>query len=457
MIDPNQTSTRRHDLCWEVRRLDNLWDAWHAVRRRALASSDPETAREAREIDQSPAKHIRALHEALRHGEFRFASQRGVLKFKKGKTPRPIVVSPVRNRLVQRAVLDVLQSSKPRIAKRLGDIPKVLGTPTSVGGIPGRGAPEAVALIRRAILDGATHYVRSDIKEFFTKVPIPNVLDYLLAQTQDAALVRFVHEALKVELSNAEEPKVRDWINLFPGNDIGVPQGSSLSALCANIVLREFDAEFNGRGIVMVRYIDDFVMLGRSERSLRRAWAAAESSLKKLGLEVHSPFPGSAKASSGLVRDGFDFLSFRFHDDKISPSRTAKQKLLAGIEKILRDARLAMRSNASPRRAEPRLVQALDAIDRRIRGWGDAFRDVDQRVEFAQMDAEIREILGRFLGRLFRGSMSVNTPEAMRTLGVALLFDTPVLSMDNQSAPDSKLNGQISAKTGAHLDVATTV
>ncbi len=429
MINPDQPTKKPRDLCWEVRRLDSLWSAWHSVRQRALLSRDNDTLRDARDIDQNPSKSIRALHEALRHGRFRFDKQRGVLKIKKGKTPRPIVISPVRNRIVQRAILDVLQSDKPDIAKRLGDIPKVLATPTSVGGIPGRGSPEAVVLIQRAIREGATHYLRSDIQNFFTKVPTLDVLAYLMGQTGDSAFVQFVKDALTVELSNAEEPKVREWISLFPTGDVGVPQGSSLSALCANVVLRDFDAEFNSRGLTTVRYIDDFVMLGTSERSLRRAWTSAVAHLDRLGLEAHSPFPGSAKASAGFTRDGFDFLSFRFHDGKISPSRMAKQKLLEAIASKFRDSRRMILATANaPRRAEPRLVQALASIDHHIRGWGDAFKNVDQRLEFSQLDQEIQRAVGRFVGSFFKAAPGMMTPEKMRALGIALLADTPTIS-----------------------------
>lgn len=426
MITPDQPTKNPRDLCWEVRRLDSLWGAWHSVRQRALLSRDIDTLRDARDIDQNPSKHIRALHETLRHGHFRFDKQRGVLKIKKGKTPRPIVISPVRNRIVQRAILDVLQSGKPAIAKRLGNIPQVLATPTSVGGIPGRGSPEAVELIRRAIREGATHYLRSDIQNFFTKVPTPDVLAYLMQQTGDSAFVQFVKDALAVELSNAEEPKVREWISLFPTADVGVPQGSSLSALCANVVLREFDVEFNSRGLTMVRYIDDFVMLGTSERSLQRAWKAVVVHLGHLGLEAHCPFPGSAKASAGLTKDGFDFLSFRFHDGRISPSREAKQDLLDAVASEVRDTRRAIQSTANAqRRAEPRLVQSLASIDRRIRGWGDAFRDVDQRLEFTQLDEQVRAIVDGLVKWYFGGGRGVETPAMMRSLGVALLADTP--------------------------------
>lgn len=426
MINPVQPLSKLRDLCWEVRRLDSLWSAWHSVRRRALASRDPDTLRDAREIDQNPSKHIRALHEALRRGEFRFEKQRGVMKIKKGKTPRPIVISPVRNRIVQRAILDVLQSGKPALVRRLGDIPQVLATPTSVGGIPGRGSPEAVELIQRAIRDGATHYVRSDIKNFFTKVPTRDVLTYLKAQTRDSSFVQFVKDALAVELSNAEEPRLREWISLFPTGDVGVPQGSSLSALCANVALRDFDVEFNRRNLTMVRYIDDFVMLGTGEKSLRRAWTAVVAHLDRLGLEAHSPFPGGPKASAGLTKDGFDFLSYRFHNGKISPSRTAKQKLLEAIAVEIRDTRRSIRAAANaPRRAEPRLIQSLSSIDRQIRGWGDAFKNVDQRLEFLQLDQQIQREVAQFVGSFFKAPPEIMTPEKMRALGIALLADTP--------------------------------
>jgi RNA-directed DNA polymerase len=432
MINPDRTTKRSRDLCYEVRLKENLWGAWNAVRRRALLSRDKETSSDAREFDQNPSKHIRALHEALRHGTFQFAPQRGVLRIKKGKTPRPIVVSPVRNRLVQRAILDVLQSGAPSISKRLGEIPATLATATSVGGIPGRGSPEAVALIRDRISAGATHFIRSDIKNFFTRVPAPKVLAFLHEQSGDARFVEFVKAALAVELSNAEEPKIRDWISLFPTEEVGVPQGSSLSALCANVVLRDFDKALNERGICTVRYIDDFVMLGKSEKSLKLAWATAERILGELGLEAHSPFPGNAKAANGTVQTGFDFLSFKFVGNTVAPSRKAKQDLIAAIRQEVADVRKAIQAaGQEPRRAEPRLVQSLNKIDRRVRGWGDAFKDVDQRLEFFQMDEELRQQIDKLVKWHFNSSKGIPTVAMMRSLGVALLADTPLVAAES--------------------------
>ena len=54
-----------------------------------------------------------------------------------------------------------------------------------------------------------------------------------------------LEHAIATELENADE--VKEWIHLFPQEDIGVPQGSSLSAVAGNIVLRDFDKTLNGR------------------------------------------------------------------------------------------------------------------------------------------------------------------------------------------------------------------
>ena len=130
--------------------------------------------------------------------------------------------------------------------------------------------------------------------------------------TKDDEFVDLVREGLKAELANANDPSVRVWLSLFPDGEVGVPQGSSLSAFSAYYVLREFDQRLNGRGVTTVRYIDDFVILGPSEASVARAWRTGEAILKSMRLEVHRPTPGGAKASLGRVSDGFDFLSYRW-------------------------------------------------------------------------------------------------------------------------------------------------
>ena len=114
--------------------------AWFQVRPRVINSRDAKVRAAADEFGRDLDRSIARLQQLLRSGKFEFAAQRGVLKRTKSKlggakkAPRPIVVAPLLNRVAQRAILDTCQSSQNTIKRRLGGLPTILGTETSVGG-----------------------------------------------------------------------------------------------------------------------------------------------------------------------------------------------------------------------------------------------------------------------------------------------------------------------------------
>lgn len=426
MTDSDQPRATKSPLCRVVRGIPTLWGAWISIRSKAIQSPNRKTAQDARRIDQNPQGTLRRIQEELRSGVFEFAPQKGVLKRRDGKKPRPLVISPVVNRIVQRAILDTIQSKKPSIKNRLGSISIVLDTPTSVGGIPGKGSGDAVRLIRKAIECGASHFIRSDIRDFFTRVQTRKLIETIREITGDGEFADLIRRGLSVELENADDPIVSEWRSLFPDGTTGVPQGSSLSAFCANFVLRDFDTALNQNGTVMVRYIDDFVILGPSDTSVQAAWSLAISILDGLKLEFHEPVPRGDKASLGAIGDGFEFLSYRFRGRQVGLSRKAKSSLIANVDMVISSGKRSIgKSLSQPRRAETRFAQVLVDIDRRVRGWGDSFREVDQRLEFKQLDDKISERIKGFVGWYSQHTKSRPPEEKMRALGVALLHDTP--------------------------------
>ena len=432
MTDSDPPRPSKSALCLNIRRINTLWSAWIAIRSKALQSSNQETRASANCIDENPNSALATLQRQLCSSTFRFEPQTGVLKKRKGKNPRPLVISPVPNRIVQRAILDTLQSKKTSVRRRLRSIPNVLYTPTSVGGIPKKGSSDAVRLIRGAIADGATHYVRSDIKDFFTSVKTAQLVITIENITGDGEFAEFLKDGLRVELANADQPWVREWIELFPDGHTGVPQGSSLSTFCANFVLRDFDYALNRNGLVTIRYIDDFIILGHSEKEVSRGWTTAKSILSELDLQVHEPSASNEKASLGQVSEGFEFLSYRFRGKCVGLSRSAKLSILEKIDKDISTAKRSISGSlAEKRRAQARLAQALVSIDRRVRGWGDSFREVDQRVEFKQLDENISSKIRGLLGWHSAQISGRDAQEKMRALGVALLYDTPLRDAPN--------------------------
>ena len=119
-------------------------------------------------------------------------------------------------------------------------------------------------------------------------------------------------QALATNLENQEELEERQLFKLFPDPEIGVAQGSALSALAGNIVLREFDARMNDRGIVCVRYIDDFIILGPSEAKVQAAYRSAQKMLNAMGMDVYDLSDTKArnygKVDDGNIHNGTDVL-----------------------------------------------------------------------------------------------------------------------------------------------------
>ncbi len=305
---------------------------------------------------------------------------------------------------------------------------------TSFAGSTGRGVPEAVALVYKTIKSGASHFALSDIKDFFPRVPRANVVAFLKDNVADDNFVALFRAALETEIRNRDE--ISQWLELFPIHELGVAQGSLLSVLVGNLSLRNFDVLLNKSGLLTVRYLDDFAILGPSQGGVADGFEAARQELAKLGMACYEPGDGSQKAFLGRVGGGFDFLGCRIHPSGVSPGRRARQNLLREIALVIADAKRRIRDAGKPafrRRAEPMYAQTLTRIDRKVCGWGDAFRFVSNRAAFAQIDEAIDRMLADFHGWFSRRHRSADAHSRRRIVGVALLRDTPPMPLDSAS------------------------
>jgi RNA-directed DNA polymerase len=263
----------------DVRTDENMFAAWRHVKRSALNSDRPEIRGKASEFEHQHQRHIKRIQTQLREERFKFDGVEGVLKDKKlreakGKDPRPIAIGTIKNRVVQRALLQVLQPRKvadasnpnskylPLTDPRLGKLNNINCSRYGVGGLmaPYGGVHPAIKLVMEAMEGGACHYFQSDIKAFFTDIPTENVIDFIRNEILDEKLLSLFKNALNVHLSNSEE--LAGYARLFPSGGIGVAQGSSLSAFAGNVLLYDFDHQLNRMDVNAVRYIDDIFVLG---------------------------------------------------------------------------------------------------------------------------------------------------------------------------------------------------
>jgi RNA-directed DNA polymerase len=301
---------------------ETLFRAWRKVRENGQHSLSAETRDEISQFETESAKRLNLLQYHLSHHCFEFRAQRDIAKRRPGKCPRPIVIAAIENRVVQRAILDILQELRP--------IREVLLTRTSIGGIKNRGREHAMSLVQEATHNGARYFIRSDIEGFFTRIPRADVLSYIAQFISDPEFLDLLGRATDTRLANLRQ--LGDEGLLFPIEEKGVAQGSPLSPLIGNVLLRGFDAAMNGRGITCIRYIDDFLLLGPTEKAVQKAFRTAQDILRETGLRAYEP--GSEKAEAGKVEDGFDFLGCTISPGLIQPARSARQKIVSQIDSI---------------------------------------------------------------------------------------------------------------------------
>lgn len=409
-------------LYQQVRGRVLLHGAWRRVRENGLASLSAETRDAIKAFDADAHRGLRRIEDQLRENRFVFALQTGVAKQRPGKKPRPIVIAAVENRIVQRAILDVLQD-QPEICN-------VLSTPTSFGGIRGHGVSDAIACVCRAVDGGSAYFIRSDIQGFFERIPRVHVTEFLRACfADDDNFLALFKRATETSLANLVQ--LGDHAALFPLGADGVAQGSPLSPLIGNILLREFDAKMNGRGIVCVRYIDDFVLLGPSPSALNKAFANAQAELLRLGMTAYDPATNTEKASLGTVESGFQFLGCHIKPGLVQPCRSACHNILLAVDEALDRGRKSLKKAAEmsgPKVPKQRYAQTLAEIDHILRGWGHAFAFCNGRGVFHDVDRKIDSKLEgfcRWKNKLCRGKPA---DVRRRVAGVFLLSDTAVLA-----------------------------
>jgi hypothetical protein len=353
--------------------------AWSHVRRAALLSTSRAVRAEVRRFEDDVDRRLARMAAELGDERFAFGPSRGVAVDRPGKRPRPIVVAPVEHRIAARALLDAIQGD-PSVAASF------LATPTSFGGLPGRGVEQAVGAALDAIRGGAVFYLRSDIVEFFRAIPRARAIAALGSAVTDPRLLRLVDLATKTELDNLAE--LGDRAALFPDGEIGVAQGGSLSTLLGNALLRDFDGAMNGRGIACLRYVDDLLFLGPRPAHVTKAFASATRILGGLGLRAYDPVQDPAKAAAGHVAGGIEWLGCEIKGGRARPSVRSRRALVARVERILGGSEATVGGASS----------ALAAVEALLAGFRGAYGFCASPEIFTSLDTQI----GRRVEHFFR-------------------------------------------------------
>ena len=342
---------RFHALYDRIFRLDILWRAWKEVREnKGSAGIDGITFEMIEEYGVE--EYLLDIQEDLKNKKYRPKPVKRVYIPKPDGKQRPLGIPTIRDRIVQQACKIVIE---PIFEANFLD--------SSYGFRPKRDAKQATEKVKKELYKN-WYVVDADIQGYFDNINHEILLGLLNRRISDRRVIKLCrqwlqagviengkyyptekgspqggvispllaniylhvldsywenHMLLKILRRNIKDERVVQIIKRYLKSGVmengvvrateeGSPQGGNLSPLLANIYLNEFDKEFERRGVPLVRYADDIVLLSKSKRASERILESSTRYLEKnLKLKVNKD---KSRTVSVFALRNFKFLGF---------------------------------------------------------------------------------------------------------------------------------------------------
>lgn len=251
---------------------------------------------------------LEKLEQSVLDGVYRPSKLLGVRIPKRGGGSRLLAIPTVRDRILHTSFATALT---PILEREFED--------QSYGFRPGRFVRMALDRIRELRRAGYRYVLDADIEAFFDEVHRELLFEKLLDITGASRLVTQVHACLAVAIVIDGKARMRTR---------GIPQGSPLSPLLANLYLDQLDEAFGTRAMRLVRYADDFVVLTKSRQGAEAALDLSESILDTLQLSLAEEKTRVTSFDEGFRFIGQDFVGdFDFKAPRSEPEPRTRAAL----------------------------------------------------------------------------------------------------------------------------------
>lgn len=325
--------------------------------------------------------HLEIINKKANNNTYKFTPYKKKLISKgEGKSPRVISIPTIRDRITLRSLCNILTKIYDSDLSR--DIPQV-----------------KIASINLNIKERKFNsYIKIDISNFYPSINHDLLFNTLKKKIRKKQLLSLINKSITnktVNKSGKEKEKT---------NEVGIPQGLSISNILAEIYISEIDKNYlNKKDIYYVRYVDD-ILIFCTDKEVDSLFDNIKTEFCSLNLDVHPLNEENSKCQSGPIDDEIHFLGYKFKNRKSSILPNNKQRFEDSIASLLTTFRYRY-DKATDEDSRDNAIRVLEwrlnlkitgcIFNNNKRGWMFYFSQIENLTDLYAIDRSINKLVER--------------------------------------------------------------